>query len=135
MRRSAESVMADGQPTSLANGPGLAVVARLSLSANVRRRRRRTAVSAAMVRPGGAGDGISNWPSTPSDNVNRDGALGSSMRALPSGTVTFLFTDVEGSTRLLERHPEAFRGAVAQHHAILCAAVEQSRGAVFETVG
>jgi class 3 adenylate cyclase len=43
--------------------------------------------------------------------------------ALPSGTVTFLFTDVEGSTRLLERYPEAYRGAIARHHAILSDAV------------
>src|SRR5262245_13807138 len=57
------------------------------------------------------------------------------MPALPSGTVTFLFTDVEGSTRLLERHPEAYRGAIARHHTILSAAVGQSRGSVFETVG
>ena len=57
------------------------------------------------------------------------------MADLPSGTVTFLFTDVEGSTRLLERNPEAYRTAIAQHHAILAGAVEQSRGAVFETVG
>src|SRR5262245_33272671 len=57
------------------------------------------------------------------------------MPALPSGTVTFLFTDVEGSTRLLEQYPEAYRSAIARHHAILCAVVEESRGSVFETVG
>src|SRR5712691_2463659 len=57
------------------------------------------------------------------------------MPALPSGTVTFLFTDVEGSTRLLERHPEAYRTAITQHHTILCEAVEQNHGAVFETLG
>jgi predicted ATPase/class 3 adenylate cyclase len=49
--------------------------------------------------------------------------------------VTFLFTDVEGSTRLLERNPQAYRTAIAHHHAILSGAVEQSRGAIFETVG
>ncbi|HEV8306988.1 MAG TPA: tetratricopeptide repeat protein [Methylomirabilota bacterium] len=57
------------------------------------------------------------------------------MPDLPSGTVTFLFTDVEGSTRLVERHPEAYRGAIARHHAILGAVVEEHRGYVFETVG
>jgi len=56
------------------------------------------------------------------------------MPALPSGTVTFLFTDVERSTRLLERHPEAYRSAITQHHTILREAVEQNHGAVFETV-
>src|SRR5262245_57174336 len=55
--------------------------------------------------------------------------------ALPSGTVAFLFTDLEGSSRLLEAHPEAYRGAVARHHALLRGAVEGHGGAVFETVG
>jgi class 3 adenylate cyclase len=57
------------------------------------------------------------------------------MPTLPSGTVTFLFTDVEGSTRLLDRHPEAHRSAIARHHTILGEAVEQNRGSVFETIG
>src|SRR5438046_985908 len=38
--------------------------------------------------------------------------------ALPSGTVTFLFTDIEGSTRLWEQHPEAMRAALARHDAL-----------------
>jgi predicted ATPase/class 3 adenylate cyclase len=54
---------------------------------------------------------------------------------LPEGTVTFLFTDLEGSTALLEAHPAAYRDAVARHHALLRAAVEGHGGAVFETVG
>jgi predicted ATPase/class 3 adenylate cyclase len=54
---------------------------------------------------------------------------------LPTGTVAFLFTDLEGSTRLLEAHPHAYRDAVARHHALLRAAVEAHRGVVFETVG
>jgi predicted ATPase/class 3 adenylate cyclase/DNA-binding CsgD family transcriptional regulator len=54
---------------------------------------------------------------------------------LPTGTVAFLFTDLEGSTRLLQAHPEAYRGAVARHHALLRAAVEGHGGVVFETVG
>ena len=57
------------------------------------------------------------------------------MADLPTGTVTFLFTDLEGSTRLLEAHPSAYRDAVARHHALLRAAVEAHGGAVFETVG
>jgi predicted ATPase/class 3 adenylate cyclase len=55
--------------------------------------------------------------------------------ALPAGTVTFLFTDLAGSTRLLEAHPAAYRVAVRRHHALLRAAVEGHGGAVFETVG
>ena len=49
------------------------------------------------------------------------------MAELPSGTVTFLFTDLEGSTRLWEEHPEAMRGALARHDAILRDAVEAAR--------
>ena len=41
------------------------------------------------------------------------------MAELPTGTVTFLFTDLEGSTRLWEEHPEAMKGALARHDAIL----------------
>lgn len=54
---------------------------------------------------------------------------------LPDGTVTFLFTDVEGSTRLFERHAEAYRAALLRHDAVLRAAIEGNRGHVFETVG
>jgi class 3 adenylate cyclase len=61
------------------------------------------------------------------------GGLGA--RDLPTGTVTFLFTDPEGSTRLLEARPAAYREAVARHHALLREAVEGHNGAVFETVG
>jgi class 3 adenylate cyclase len=38
---------------------------------------------------------------------------------LPSGTVTFLFTDVEGSTRLWEDHEEAMGPALARHDQIV----------------
>ena len=57
------------------------------------------------------------------------------MPDLPEGTVTFLFTDLEGSTALLEAHPAAYREAMARHHALLRAAVEAHGGVVFETVG
>ncbi len=39
-------------------------------------------------------------------------------RTLPSGTVTFLFTDIKGSTRLWEQHPGAMPGALARHDAL-----------------
>ena len=37
------------------------------------------------------------------------------MAELPQGTVTFLFTDLEGSTRLWDEHPAAMHGALARH--------------------
>ena len=57
------------------------------------------------------------------------------MPDLPAGIVTFLFTDVEGSTRLFERYPQAYRAAVTRHHVILREVVEAYGGCVFETVG
>jgi class 3 adenylate cyclase len=47
---------------------------------------------------------------------------------LPSGTVTFLLTDVEGSTALWEDAPEAMRIALAAHDALFERAVHQQRG-------
>jgi predicted ATPase/class 3 adenylate cyclase len=57
------------------------------------------------------------------------------VRPLPSGTVTFLFTDIEGSSRLWERHPQAMPDALARHDAILRTAIEERDGVVFRTVG
>ncbi len=57
------------------------------------------------------------------------------MVGLPSGTVTFLFTDIEGSTRLWEEHPDAMRDALARHDDIVRDAVEAHGGYVFTTTG
>jgi predicted ATPase/class 3 adenylate cyclase len=57
------------------------------------------------------------------------------MPQLPAGTVTFLFTDIEGSTRLLQEHPRSMGDALARHHDLLHAAVESNGGTVFETLG
>ncbi|MDQ7842645.1 MAG: tetratricopeptide repeat protein [Armatimonadota bacterium] len=57
------------------------------------------------------------------------------MRAPPTGTVTFLFTDIEGSTRLWEEHPEAMRVALARHDAVLREIIEAQGGHVFKTLG
>ena len=54
---------------------------------------------------------------------------------MPSGTVTFLFTDIEGSTQLWEAHPDAMRVALARHDALVHEAVARSGGHVFKTVG
>jgi predicted ATPase/class 3 adenylate cyclase len=55
--------------------------------------------------------------------------------ALPSGTVTFLFTDVEGSTRLWEEHPMGMQDALARHDAIVRSAVESHAGQVVKGAG
>jgi predicted ATPase/class 3 adenylate cyclase len=54
---------------------------------------------------------------------------------LPTGTVTFLFTDVEGSTRLWERDSEAMSRALSRHDELLGNVVETHGGVVFKTVG
>jgi class 3 adenylate cyclase len=54
---------------------------------------------------------------------------------IPSGTVTLLFTDIEGSTRLWESEPEAMAQALRSHDDVLRRAIEQVAGYVFKTVG
>ncbi len=54
---------------------------------------------------------------------------------LPSGTVTFLFTDIEGSTPLWEREPGRMRLALAQHDTILRQAVADQHGQVYKVIG
>ena len=56
-------------------------------------------------------------------------------RSLPSGTVTFLYTDIEGSTRLAQEHPEEWETLRARHHAILHETIESNNGYVFQVVG
>src|SRR5262245_6029944 len=57
------------------------------------------------------------------------------MTAPPTGTVTFLFTDVEGSTRRWDEHPDAMRAAVDRHFALLRDAIGARGGQVFSTQG
>lgn len=54
---------------------------------------------------------------------------------LPSGTVTFLFTDIEGSTQLWEKHPEAMKNALAKHDSVLKEAIESNHGYIIKTTG
>jgi predicted ATPase/class 3 adenylate cyclase/Tfp pilus assembly protein PilF len=53
----------------------------------------------------------------------------------PTGTVTFLFTDIEGSTRMWERDVTAMQAALARHDELLRVAVDERGGYVFKTVG
>jgi class 3 adenylate cyclase/predicted ATPase len=55
--------------------------------------------------------------------------------SLPSGTVTILFTDVEGSTRLWDAFPDDMRTALAVHDEILTSAAEASGGVVVKHTG
>ena len=57
------------------------------------------------------------------------------MSQRPTGTITFLFTDIEGSSKKWERQPEAMRIALAAHDRLLRAAFESRGGYVFKTIG
>jgi predicted ATPase len=54
---------------------------------------------------------------------------------LPGGTVTFLFTDIVGSTARWESDPDAMKAALAEHNEILDSLIEEYEGKTFKTVG
>lgn len=54
---------------------------------------------------------------------------------LPTGTVTFLFTDIEGSTRLLQQLGDAYPALLSEHHRLLGAAVEKAGGVAIGSEG
>jgi class 3 adenylate cyclase len=53
----------------------------------------------------------------------------------PSGVVTFLFTDIEGSTRRWEADPDVMRAALEAHDAVLRKAIEGQQGWLFKHTG
>jgi predicted ATPase/class 3 adenylate cyclase len=57
------------------------------------------------------------------------------MSSLPSGTVTFLFTDIEGSTKLAQEYPDNWEALRGRHHAKLKSAFEECNGYVFQIIG
>ncbi|HJR80740.1 MAG TPA: adenylate/guanylate cyclase domain-containing protein, partial [Anaerolineales bacterium] len=57
------------------------------------------------------------------------------MNNLPSGTVTFLFTDIEGSTKLAQEYPQEMPELLARHNDILNQSIETHHGFVFRIVG
>jgi len=57
------------------------------------------------------------------------------MTGLPTGEITYFFTDVEGSTGLWERYPESMRRALARHDALVSGEVELHRGVVVRSRG
>ena len=57
------------------------------------------------------------------------------MPELPVGTITYLFTDVEGSTRLWQQHPDEMKIVMARHDSLLISAVEAKGGSVVRPRG
>ena len=57
------------------------------------------------------------------------------MLDLPTGTVTFLFTDIEGSTRLLDELGDDYAGLLAEHNSVMRSAVAAHDGIVLDTGG
>lgn len=57
------------------------------------------------------------------------------MAELPTGTVTFLYTDIEASTRRWEEQPQAMHAALARHDALMRGCIEDNGGYIFRTVG
>ena len=57
------------------------------------------------------------------------------MNGHPTGTVTFLFTDIEGSTKLAREFPETWETVRARHHQILREAIGSNNGFVFQIIG
>ncbi|MGH7729022.1 MAG: hypothetical protein ACREM2_09545 [Vulcanimicrobiaceae bacterium] len=62
-------------------------------------------------------------------------AASSPARPLPSGTVTFAFTDIEGSTVRWERDREGMQAALPRHDALLRETIAEHSGHVFKTIG
>ena len=54
---------------------------------------------------------------------------------LPTGTVTFLFTDIEGSTRMLEGYPNEYAGILHRHRSLIRAAAVDEGGVEVDTTG
>src|SRR5436305_11628633 len=57
------------------------------------------------------------------------------MQELPSGTVTFLFTDIEGSTRLLNELGKGYADVLAEHRRLLREVFERHGGVEVDTQG
>lgn len=57
------------------------------------------------------------------------------MKSIPCGTVTFLFTDIEGSTRLWADHPDTMKHVQVRHDTLIRQAVSDHNGYVFKTAG
>ena len=56
-------------------------------------------------------------------------------KIIPSGKVTFLFTDIEGSTKLSQEFPDILPAALEKHHSVLIKEIECNNGFIFQCVG
>ena len=57
------------------------------------------------------------------------------MADLPSGIVTFLYSDIEGSTRMWEQHPDAMQVSLERHNQILQDCIAHHGGIVYKIIG
>ncbi len=57
------------------------------------------------------------------------------MKDKPTGHITFLFTDIEGSTKLAQEFPESLQSALERHNEIMHEAISKYNGFVFEIIG
>jgi predicted ATPase/class 3 adenylate cyclase len=72
---------------------------------------------------------------TPDQRVRAAGPGEPDGAELPAGTLTFLLTDIEGSTRLWEAEPEAMEVALQRHDRLLAEVIESHGGAVLASRG
>jgi predicted ATPase/class 3 adenylate cyclase len=76
-----------------------------------------------------------NSSSTSASDPTVSSRLGAGAPSMPAGTVTFLLTDIEGSTRLWEAHPADMDVALSRHDALLREAIESQGGMVVTSRG
>ena len=72
---------------------------------------------------------------SPAPSPAKSGIDAPAARPLPTGTVTFLFTDIEGSTRLIQELGDAYRQLLNEHRALLDEAIARYGGSVIGTEG
>lgn len=81
----------------------------------------------------------SSWGQTPrggKPSLGREGRQNvAAMASLPAGTVTFLFSDIEGSTRLLHRLGDGYRDLVAQHRRVMRESAAEAGGTEIDAQG
>ena len=86
-------------------------------------------------RPIGLGRIMAAMDSITDRTQQADRTLDGSTATASRAPLTFLFTDVEGSTRLWEEHPQAMESALARHDVIIRSAVATSDGEVVKSTG